>query len=267
MIRYFSLIFVVLFSLQLSATEREEPILAVIDFFPFGYSLEDNIPRGMVFDIAKELEHVSSLKIDARLMSVARALRSASIGQNDLLFSYKDDQMVPNVTWLGNLGCLTPLVVPHKDSGIEKLEDLAGKRVGFVSLGYFDVKMKSRWPLKPVFLNDNFIMLKMLLRGRLDAIILNDGVLNAYLANQAVLDELPKFWPKQLGQPLALTTYETHLSMSKDSTFQRLIPQFKQAIIDARHQGRFKTIFQKYGSTLGGHCFTDKERKSHQWLQ
>jgi len=256
-----------LFSLRLAATERHEPILAVIDFFPFGYSLDDSIPRGMVFDIEKALEKVSPLKIDARLMSVARALRSASIGQNDLLFSYKDDQMVPNVTWLGNVGCLTPLVVPHKDSGIETLDDLAGKRVGFVSLGYFDVKMKFRWPIEPVFLNDNFIMLKMLLRGRLDAIIVNDGVLNAYLANQAILDELPPAWPKQLAQPLALTTYETHLSMSKDSKFQALIPQFKQAIIEARQQGRFKTIFQKYGSKLGGHCFTDEERKSHQWLE
>ena len=266
MIRHVTLIFSLLFSLQLSATERQEPILAVIDFFPFGYSLDDNIPRGMVFDMATVLEEISPLKIDARLMSVARALRSASIGQNDLLFSYKDDQMVPNVTWLGNVGCLTPLIVPHKDSGIKTLDDLADKRVGFVSLGYFDVKMKSQWPIKPVLLNDNFIMLKMLLRGRLDAIVINDGVLNAFLANQAILDELPQSWPRQLAQPLALTTYETHLSMSKDSKFQALIPQFKQAIREARQQGRFKTIFQKYGSKLGGHCFTDKERKLHQWL-
>jgi len=266
-IRHITLIFILLFSLELSATQREQPILAVIDFFPFGYALDDNISRGMVFDIEQVLEDVSSLKIDARLMSVARALRSASIGQNDLLFSYKDAQMVPNVTWLGNVGCLTPLVVPHKNSGIKTLDDLAGKRVGFVSLGYFDVKEKSRWPIKPVLLNDNFIMLKMLLRGRLDAIVINDGVLNAYLANQTILDELPQLWPKQLAQPLALATYETHLSMSKDSKFQALIPQFKQAIIAARQQGRFKTIFQKYGSKLGGYCFTNKERQAHLWLQ
>ncbi len=265
--RHITLLSLLLFSLSLSATERKEPILAVIDFFPFGYSLEDNIPRGMVFDIEAVLEEVSPLKIDARLMSVARALRSASIGQNDLLFSYRDDQMVPNVTWLGNVGCLTPLVVPHKDSGIDTLDDLAGKRVGFVSLGYFDVKMKSQWPIKPVLLNNNFIMLKMLLRGRLDAIIINDGVLNAFLANQAILEELPDSWPKQLAQPLALETYETHLSMSKDSKFQVLIPQFKQAILKARQQGLFKQIFQKYGSKLGGHCFTDEERKLHQWLE
>jgi len=266
MIRYFTLFFILLFSLKISATERQEPILAVIDFFPFGYALDDKRPRGMGFDIEQALEEVAPIKIDARLMSVARALRSASIGQNDLLFSYKDEQMVPNVTWLGNVGCLVPLIVPHKDSGIESVEDLAGKRVGFVSLGYFDVRMKSRWPIKPVLLNDNFIMLKMLLRGRLDAIVINNGVLNAYLANQDILDELPISWPKQLAQPLALATYETHLSMSKDSKFQALIPQFKLAIKNARQQGRFSTIFQKYGSKLGGHCFTEEERKSHQWL-
>jgi len=267
MARHITVVFLFLFSVQLFATERQIPILAVIDFYPFGYLLDDNIPRGMVFDIEAVLEEISSLNIDAQLMSVPRALRSASNGQNDLLFSYKDDKMVPNVTWLGNVGCLTPLVVPHKDSDIKKLSDLAGKRVGFVGLGYFDIKMKSRWPIKPVVLNDNFIMLKMLLRGRLDAIIVNDGVLNAFLANQAVLEELPSSWPLQLSQPLALDTYETHLSMSKDSKFQALIPQFKNAILSARQQGRFKAIFQKYGSKLGGHCFTDEERKLHQWLE
>lgn len=267
MARYITVVFFLVFSVQLFASEKQSPMLAVIDFYPFGYMLDDNIPRGMVFDIETVLEEVSSLTIDAKLMSTPRALRSTSNGQNDLLFSYKDDKMVPNVTWLGNIGCLTPLVVPHKDSEIKTLSDLAGKRIGFVGLGYFDIKMKSRWPIKPVLLNNNFIMLKMLLRGRLDAIVVNNGVLNAFLANQSILEELPPSWPLQLSQPLPLDTYETHLSMSKDSKFQALIPQFKRAIITARQQGHFKKIFQKYGSKLGGHCFTDKERKSHQWLK
>ncbi|MBL4900080.1 MAG: transporter substrate-binding domain-containing protein [Colwellia sp.] len=267
MARHITVVFLLLFSAQLFAIERHSPILAVIDFYPFGYVLDDNVPRGMVFDIEAVLEEVSSLNIDAKLMSTPRALRSASNGQNDLLFSYKDDEMVPNVIWLGNVGCLTPLVVSHKDSEIKTLSDLAGKRVGFVGQGYFDIKVKSRWPIKPVILNNNFIMLKMLLRGRLDAIIVNDGVLNAFLANQAILEELPSSWPLQLSQPLPLDTYETHLSISKDSKFQALIPQLKSAIVTARQQGRFKAIFQKYGSKLGGHCFTDEERKLHQWLE
>jgi ABC-type amino acid transport substrate-binding protein len=250
MARHTIVVFFLLFSIQLFATERQNPVLAVIDFYPFGYSLDDNIPRGMVFDIEAVLEEFSDINIDAKLMSVPRALRSASNGQNDLLFSYKDNEMVPNVTWLGNVGCLTPLVVPHKNSGINELTDLAGKRVGFVGLGYFDIKMKSRWPIKPVVLNNNFIMLKMLLRGRLDAIIVNNGVLNAFLSNQAILEELPASWPQQLSQPLPLDTYETHLSMSKDSKFQVLIPQLKSAIVNASKQGRFKEIFQKYGSKL-----------------
>jgi len=267
MARYVTVFFLLLFSQSLLANERQDPVLAVIDFYPFGYLLDDNIARGMVFDIEAVLEEVSTLNIDAKLMSTPRALRSASNGQIDLLFSYKDDEMVPNVTWLGNVGCLTPLVVPLKDSNIKTLSDLAGKRVGFVGLGYFDIKMKSRWPIKPVILNNNFIMLKMLLRGRLDAIIVNNGVLNAFLANQDILEDLPESWPLQLSQPLPLDTYETHLSMSKDSNFQALIPQLKSAIVKARQQGRFRDIFQKYGSKLGGHCFTNEERKLHQWLK
>ncbi len=248
------------------ADESEAPILAIIDFFPFGFVLEGQKPQGMVFEIEHALEQLSGLPIDARLMSLPRALRSISVGQNDLLFSYKDDVMVPNVIWLGNLGCLVPLVVSHIDGGIKKLDDLKGKRVGYVGLAFFDSKQRQDWDLTLVKLNDNFIMLKMFLRGRIDAIIINNIVLNAFLANPHVLQELPQGWHKKLAQPLALTIYETHLSMSKSSKFQHMIPALKSAIIKGRKLGKFKRIFNQWGSKLGGHCFNRQELKVHQWL-
>jgi len=156
----------------LNATERKAPILAVIDFYPFGYwskneGSKEKEAKGMAFDIADIIEKYSGITIDAHLMSTPRAIRSASIGQNDLLFSYKDDLMVPNVTWLGNVGCLVPLIVPRIGSGITTLDDLnKNKKIGFVRLGCFDVSRKERSYIKSVPLNDNFLMVKMLIRKK-----------------------------------------------------------------------------------------------------
>ena len=260
-------VFILFFSSCALAGQREAPILAIIDFFPFGYAIEDGPPQGLVFDLEKEIEQLAQLEIDARLMSVPRALRSASIGQNDLLFSYRDDVMVPNVIWLGNLGCLVPLAVHRKDSGIRTLDDLAGKKVGFVGLGYFDTRRRLDWAIEPKRLNNNFIMLKMLVRGRVDVIVVNNAVLNAFLNQPRVLPDLPPDWTEQLAQPLVLDMFETHLSMSRDSRFTHLVPVLRQAITRGREEGRFSRIFKKWGSHYGGHCFTQQQLRTHQWLK
>ena len=254
------------------ASERKDPILAVIDFYPFGYWSNDpdskgKKPKGMAFDIANVLEQYSGITIDARLMSTPRAIRSASIGQNDLLFSYKDDLMVPNVTWLGNIGCLVPLIVPRNDSKINVLTDLnKNKKIGFVRLGYFDVAQKEHWHIKPVLLNDNFLMVKMLIRKRIDAIVINNAVLNAFLSNPGIIEDLPKQWPLDLSNPIPLEQFETHISISNDSPFLHHVSKLKEAIIAARSDQQFSRIFKKYGSTRGGHCYSQKEIDENAWL-
>lgn len=248
------------------AAERTRPVFAIIDFFPFGFMSTEQKAEGMAFDIEKLLEKYSGIDIDGRLMSTPRALRSASVGQNDLLFSYKDDEMVPNVTWLGNIGCLVPLVVPRKDSGITTLADLNGKRIGFVGLGYFDVNRQHKWDLEPVVLNNNFLMVNMLARGRVDAIIVNDAVLNAFVARSDLIENVSKDWVMEVAEPIHLATFETHISISNDSPFIFLVPKLKKAIKDARSAGEFAKVFKKYGSPSGGYCYTSQELIEKQWL-
>jgi len=259
-------------STVLNASEQRAPILAVIDFYPFGYWSKDEgsetkKAKGMAFDIADVIEKYSGITIDARLMSTPRAIRSASVGQNDLLFSYKDDLMVPNVTWLGNIGCLVPLIVPRIGSDIKTLDDLnTNKTIGFVRLGYFDINLKERWRIKPVLLNDNFLMVRMLIRKRIDAIVINNAVLNALLSNPGIIEDLPLQWPLDLSNPIPLKQFETHISISNDSPFLHLAPQLKEAIIAARADQQFSRIFKKYGSTRGGHCYSQKEINENAWL-
>jgi len=249
------------------AAERTRPVFAIIDFFPFGYLSSEQNAEGMAFDIEKVLEKYSGIDIDGRLMSTPRALRSASVGQTDLLFSYKDDDMVPNVTWLGNVGCLVPLVVPRKGSGITSLADLnKRKRIGFVGLGYFDINRRHQWDLEPVVLNNNFLMVNMLSRGRVDAIIVNDAVLNAFTTRTDLIENVPEDWISNVAEPIHLASFETHISISNDSPFISLVPTLKKAIKKARKAGEFIKVFKKYGSPMGGYCYNSQELIEKQWL-
>lgn len=237
--------------------ETSSPVFAIIDFFPFGYS-RDGEAVGLAYDAIEAVKSHSGVEITPKLMSVPRALRDVSHGKVDMLFSYKDPVMVPNVTFIGNIGCLTSLIIPGKDSGIKDYEDMHGKKVGFVGLGYFDVRKRDTWDIKPVVVNDNFIMLNMLIRGRIDAMIANDAVLNALIHFQERLDTIEKQWVSLLGEPLPLDTFETHFSMFNDSKHRHLIPKITAAI-KAKHQdGTLKQIFKNYGSPVGGSVFHRK---------
>lgn len=263
--RAFSLAIGLLTFFCFQPVQASSPVFAIIDFFPFGYT-DQGKQVGLAYDAIAEVERISGIDIEPKLMSVPRALRDVSLGKVDMLFSYKDPKMVPNVTFLGNIGCLTSLIVPRKDSGITAYDDMHGKRIGFVGLGYFDVRKRDVWNIQPVVVNDNFIMLNMLIRGRIDAMIVNDAVLNSLIHLKEKVNPVEEKWVHLLGSPLPLDTFETHFSMNNNSTQQHLAPKIEQAIKTAQEQGVLKRIFQNYGSPLGGKCFSQKEIESRQWL-
>ena len=106
----------------------------------------------------------------------------------------------------------------------------------------------------------------MLIRKRIDAIVINNAVLNAFLSNPGIIEDLPKQWPLDLSNPIPLKQFETHISISNDSPFLYLVPQLKEAIIAARLDHEWSRIFKKYGSTRGGHCYSKKEIDENLWL-
>ena len=106
----------------------------------------------------------------------------------------------------------------------------------------------------------------MLIRKRIDAIVINNAVLNALLSNPDIIEDLPLQWPLDLSEPIALKQFETHISISNDSPFLHLVPQLKEAIIAARADHQFSRIFKNYGSARGGHCYSQKEIDENSWL-
>lgn len=236
--------------------KAKTPVAGVIEFYPFGYVDDKGLNKGLVFDSFKVIEKYSNLTVKPVLLSIPRALRDIKSGKIDLLYSFKDEKMVRNVEYLGSLGCITVLAVPSTESAFTNLEKIAGKKVGFVAQGYFDVNKNKYLPFIPVRATDSFTLISMLVAGRIDVMIVNDVVLNGFYNTDVNSTDLPSNWRDKLASPIRLKTMETHISISRDSNFKVLIPKFKEAIVEAKANQEFVKLFNKYGTNNGVDCDT-----------
>ncbi|RED45766.1 substrate-binding periplasmic protein [Aestuariispira insulae] len=237
----------------LHAKADNAPTLAVIDFFPFGYRDQSGTPKGMFFDMTEAIANDSGIKIDARLMPVPRALRDASNGQVDMLISYKDPLMVPNVVFIGNVGCLTANVIPARNSDIKSMEDLSNRRIGTISGGYFQKRFRDKIAYQEVSVPSNQAMLKMLVRQRLDGFVINSAVYDAFYFFESPVD-LPKNWRDHVAEPIRIDILETHLSIAMNSPALEQASKITTSINRLRQNGTMADIFARYGSRDRGNC-------------
>ncbi len=222
--------------------------VAIIDFFPFGYTDHNGNATGMFIDMLEIIQTNIGTPLQPVLLPVPRALRAVTSGEIDMLISYKDPIMAPNVKFVGNVGCLSSLLVPNHKIIINGLRDLKNKRVGFITGGYFHKRFSHNYGLIPMQVPSNESMVRMLIRDRLDVIVINSAVLNAYLNDRNPKLELSKDWRNKIGQPHTLETMETHLSISNLSPHIGLAGKLTNAINNAFEQGLFNRVYQKYGA-------------------
>lgn len=237
-----------------TADTAERLTLAVIDFFPFGFRDGEGRVRGLAQDAATAISRHSTLPIEPLLLPVPRALRSMTRGEVDLLISYNDPVMVPNVSFIGKLGCLNSMIAFRKGLRPSGLKELAGMRIGFVAGGYFQKRFSGRFDLQEVLVPSNESMLRMLLRDRLDGFVINSVIYDAYLNYLLPGPELPQGWQNQLAPPLTLEQMELHLSISKRPNIQQYGPELTSIVNEMRQSGEFERIYRHYGSQDGGSC-------------
>lgn len=238
-----------------NAEEHEGTLRAgILDFYPFGYEDQNQQTQGLSVDLFETILEYAGLSLESELLPVARALSAAQRGEVDLLYSYKAEDMISGVEFLGKVGCLTSMVVPRSDVTITSLEDLSDLRVGFIAAGYFAVRFAATYPMTGVPLPSNETMLRMLVRGNVDAIVLNDGVLFSYFQRDRTDAKLPENWRDFIGMPLILETLETHISISKSSPKYHHRDALRRAVERVASEGLVEEIYRRYGVPHGGTC-------------
>ena len=228
---------------------------AVFNFFPWSYTDDRGEVQGISVDIVKLLSQRMGQPILPHRVSVARAFRDVQVGAVEFVLAYRDPQMVPRVAFVGDFGCLRPMVTLRSDVLVSDISGFSGHRIGFVSGGFYDTHYKGRLATTDVLVNSVNSMIKMIARERLDGFVINDGILAAYRSRLPRLqNDLPDGWESKLGNsvhlariPVSIATAET----AANSAHGRAMAEAIRTLVD---DGSFHRLMQSWGAVNGWAC-------------
>jgi putative hydroxymethylpyrimidine transport system substrate-binding protein len=196
--------------------------------------------------VAQELGLFEREGLDVELVAPADPSappRLVAAGQGDIAISYQPSlhlqikEGLP-VSWIGTL-VETPLnsLVVLKDSPIESIADLKGKKVGFSVGGFEDALLGAMLQGVGLDLDDvelvnvNFSLSPSLISGNVDAVI---GAFRNFELNQMDIVERPgrAFYPEEHGVPV----YDeliliAHMDKADDPRFARFLSAVESATI------------------------------------
>ena len=175
-------------------------------------------------------------------------------GQSDLIISGSDSKVMTSAASLGIVSCHTVIVQTRKNSGINSLQDLQGKAIGYVTSGIFQKKYAGKFSEQVEQVASSQSLFNMLVRGRIDGFLITDMVLAAYIKYGIPIADLSIDWRNSLGKVVEIEQLETHLRISNKSQSKHLVPTLKNAISVGYKEGKFAQIHKNYGLISGGRC-------------
>lgn len=201
----FLLTIVAMFSLLAACSsndgEKEDKLVIGIDdkFAPMGFRDENNEITGFDIDYAKAATEKMDVEVEFQPIDWKTKESELSSGRIDLIWNgytitdERKEKVLFTKPYLEN----AQVVVTLEDSKLTKLDDLAGKVVGLQSLSSASDALNDN-PIKSEIktiteYSDNVLALSDLKAGRLDAVVIDEVVIDYYMSKEEetfkVLDE------------------------------------------------------------------------------
>lgn len=223
--------------LTASSALAENLRIVTIKLPPYGF-MEDNTPMGLNYEIGNELARMAGFEPNNRIVPLARGMEEIAAGSADMIIMFPNPKIDANARNLGMILPMETVIVARAGTVVRSLRDVRGKRVASVRGAKYDdrVTKESGIILYPT---ENYSQsLKMLLAGRVDAII--GPKLGLYFT--ANKDNIPK---QALGKPLVLSIREGSVFISNrtpGSTAQRIA----RAMAELLKNGKIQQLLDKY---------------------
>ncbi len=239
---------------SVSADTDGSPVTYVLaDWFPYGW--QDNAtPQGLLVDIAKAVDKALSVENNYAIAPVSRVLRSIKSGEYDFSIIYRGKKLNRQVDHVLDVGCIRTAVVSMRDRPVRKIEDLNGMRVAYSSSGYFADNFLPTLDLEGMAVANADIMFRMALRGRLDAFVIDDAVLQGYrLELDQARKETAAQW-QSFSQPFYLESLRLAVTSSFDNKHKVLKERMRGLLSNASFVGDLQDIYDRYGLPSGTAC-------------
>lgn len=248
--RVFACFFLIAFSAQ---ADQQSASYTIADIFPYGWH-EAGEPKGLLVDIAKAVDRELGVSHSVSLAPVSRVMRSIESGEYDFTIVYRGDKLNRKVDHLLDVGCVQTAAMSMQERPINTVTDMNGMRIAHTGSGYFVDTYLPALAVHDVQVSNVDIMFRMALRGRLDAFIIDDAVLQSYRKGFDVAHSIPNGGWREFARPFYLENMRVSLTSSQRDEHKDLKVRMRSLQSNTGFIRRLQKIYDFYGLTSATDC-------------
>jgi len=232
----FSIIF---FGEKLLAQEEVDDAVQIRTIAVAPYGIENNSKRsGIYYDLANLLITESELNSKHLIYPYARIISELKNGKTDLTIMFKYNELKDYVIYIAPLPSLHNIVIGLKGNRFETISDLEGKTIAYLRGARFSEAVDANNKIKKHRTNDFRQGIKMLARGRVDAII---GPMEPILSAADSMGMGNIF-----SEPLDVSKRTPWLQISKKSKLRLNIHKIRVIFKNILSRGELRKLKHKY---------------------
>jgi polar amino acid transport system substrate-binding protein len=203
------------------------------------YGIESNKNRsGIYYDLANTLITESKLHSQHLIYPYARIISELKNGKTDLTIMFKYNELKEHVIYIAPLPSLHNIVIGLKGNRFESISDLEGKTIAYLRGARFSEAIDTNGKIKKHRTNDFRQSIKMLVRGRVDAII---GPMEPILSAADSIGMVNIF-----NDPLYVSQRTPWLQISKKSKLRFSVDDISDIFENILMRGELTTLKNKY---------------------
>ena len=224
-----------------SISEQKQKCLSMHVIFnaPGGYIDETGKAVGYHFDFLTALEERSGSCIDKTLLPYSRARRSIELGEHDGGLLLRSTNLDPYVEYIVKLVTSRTVIIPKKGISLDSYDDLTNITFGKLRGTNLNERLENDPNISFIKISSYEQGLKMLKKGRIDAIVGNERGLS-YIENNDIANDV------NLSGKFVVGQREVWLVLSKKSENLDKAKQLKRAAQALINEGVFENILTKH---------------------
>ncbi|NQZ32660.1 MAG: transporter substrate-binding domain-containing protein [Oceanospirillaceae bacterium] len=210
---------------------------------PRGFVDEQGVIVGSSYEIVNRIAEEAGLTYNNSLVPFHRLVRTLKSGKTDIALLVPNKRVNEISIPLISVQSVNFIVIGRKGTRIKKLNEIAGKRVGYLRKTVIVSQIMEGLDIQKSEGGQYSSMLKMLILGRIDFLIAPKA--NIYWA----LKEL-NYPPDELGEPLLVKKLEIYLVYSKKTADQKKMTTLIAAVKKLKKEKVIQAIINKYDYSI-----------------
>ncbi|ABV35658.1 conserved hypothetical protein [Shewanella sediminis HAW-EB3] len=215
--------------------------IRTIAILPYGIERKNHL-SGIYYDIANLLAKEAGYQVNNLVYPYARIMFELKSGKTDMTIMFKYEELEDYVVYIAPLPSLKTVVIGLKGSSFDSVENLKGKKLAYLRGAKFSDAIDSDPDIISITTKDFVQAIKLLMVGRVDAII---GPMDPILSAAIQLEVGETLF----GEPLVVSERTPWVQVSKKSLDRISVDKLRTLFEAFEKRGELEKIRQKYISS------------------